>query len=136
MVRSRSRLPRQVLEKLALAFALALLVSGPVLAGEFRSRVDSATLAYQSLPAQARRVERAIRAGGPFDHDKDGDVFGNRERHLPSHARGYYREYTVATSLAHDRGAKRIVCGGFEPRQPEVCYYTADHYNSFSRIVK
>jgi ribonuclease T1 len=62
-------------------------------------------------------------------------VFGNRERLLPLKRRGYYREYTVATPGARDRGARRIVCGGFRPRAPDACWYTGDHYSSFKRIV-
>jgi ribonuclease T1 len=62
-------------------------------------------------------------------------VFGNRERILPREARGYYHEYTVRTPGARDRGARRIVCGGREAKRPEACYYTADHYTSFQRIV-
>jgi ribonuclease T1 len=88
-----------------------------------------------ALPAQAQITDRAIRAGGPFPYQKDGMVFGNRERVLPVKRRGYYREYTVKTPGAHDRGARRIVCGGCEPTRPEACFYTGDHYTSFLRIV-
>ncbi|APR04679.1 ribonuclease [Thauera chlorobenzoica] len=76
-------------------------------------------------------VLESIRQGGPFPYRKDGSVFHNRERLLPTRPRGYYREYTVPTPGARDRGARRIVTGG-EP--PEVFYYTADHYRSFRRI--
>ena len=38
-------------------------------------------------------------------------MFGNRERLLPKRSRGYYREYTVKTPGAKDRGARRIVAG-------------------------
>ena len=87
------------------------------------------------LPAQGPRTYRAIFQGGPFRHDKDGTVFGNRERLLPSQKRGHYREYTVDTPGASTRGARRIVCGG-EPRTaPDLCWYTADHYASFRQIV-
>lgn len=86
------------------------------------------------LPRQGQITYQAILAGGPFAFDKDGDVFGNRERQLPKHPRGYYREYTVAPAHARSRGAKRIVCGG-APRTPDVCYYTQDHYNTFRQIV-
>jgi ribonuclease T1 len=87
------------------------------------------------LPEQARAVHRAILAGGPFRYSKDGSVFGNRERFLPAERRGFYREYTVATSGARDRGARRIICGGTPPTAPTTCYYTGDHYASFNRIT-
>jgi ribonuclease T1 len=75
-----------------------------------------------------------ILQGGPFPFDKDGVVFGNRERFLPMHKRGYYREYTVRTPGSRDRGARRIVCGG-PATSPDDCYYSADHYANFRRIV-
>ena len=102
------------------------------------SAVDPAlpTVALAALPAQAQHTEGLIRQGGPFRHAKDGSVFGNRERLLPAQPRGYYREYTVTTPSARDRGARRIVCGGSRPTQPDRCYYTADHYASFARIVQ
>jgi ribonuclease T1 len=78
---------------------------------------------------------RLIHQGGPFAHEKDGVVFGNRERLLPLQRRGYYREYTVATPGSRDRGARRLVCGGAASR-PETCYYTDDHYASFRRMVQ
>jgi ribonuclease T1 len=88
------------------------------------------------LPPEARHTDKLIRAGGPFPYSKDGTVFGNRERLLPMRPRGHYREYTVKTPGSRDRGARRIVCGGAPPTAPEVCYYTADHYASFNRIVQ
>ncbi|MDP3086298.1 MAG: ribonuclease domain-containing protein [Rubrivivax sp.] len=93
------------------------------------------TIALSTLPPQAQQTQRLILAGGPFPYDKDGSVFGNRERLLPLKARGHYREYTVKTPGASNRGARRIVCGGERPTMPDVCFYTADHYASFSRIV-
>ena len=87
------------------------------------------------LPTEALRTYRAIHSGGPFAYPKDGSVFGNRERLLPDQARGFYREYTVKTPGSSDRGARRIICGGMKPTAPEACYYTADHYASFRRIV-
>jgi ribonuclease T1 len=75
-------------------------------------------------------------SGGPFPYEKDGTTFFNRERLLPSQTRGYYREYTVKTPGARNRGARRIVCGGKEPTRPDSCYYTADHYASFRRITQ
>ncbi|HMN74973.1 MAG TPA: ribonuclease domain-containing protein [Burkholderiaceae bacterium] len=96
---------------------------------------QGATVALAELPREARATEIAIRSGGPFHYSKDGAVFGNRERRLPNKTRGYYREYTVPTPGAPDRGARRIVCGGHQPSAPDACYYTADHYTSFRRIV-
>lgn len=89
-----------------------------------------------TLPLQARQTHSLILSGGPFPYEKDSDVFGNREQRLPPRSRGYYREYTVKTPGSNDRGARRIVCGGARPVEPEACYYTADHYASFSRIVQ
>lgn len=94
-----------------------------------------AEIQWQDLPSQARTTYRLILAGGPFPYEKDGTVFGNRERLLPAQRRGYYREYTVKTPWVRHRGARRIVCGGTQPSAPESCYYTADHYSSFKRIV-
>jgi len=82
-----------------------------------------------SLPHEARETLALIRSGGPFPHQKDGAVFGNREALLPKRERGYYREYTVRTPAARDRGARRIVAG----RGGEY-YYTDDHYRTFRRI--
>ena len=94
------------------------------------------SVALAELPPEARRTEQLIRSGGPFPYAKDGTVFGNRERLLPRERRGYYREYTVKTPGSRDRGARRIVCGGAQPTAPDACYYTADHYASFKRIVQ
>ena len=96
---------------------------------------DQATISVAQLPPQGRETYSLIRQGGPFPYDKDGTVFGNRERLLPAHKRGYYREYTVRTPGARNRGARRIVCGG-KPRTPDACYYTSDHYASFREIVE
>lgn len=54
---------------------------------------------------------RLIYQGGPFKYDKDGSVFGNRERILPAKNRGYYREYTVQTPGERSRapGASFVV---------------------------
>lgn len=93
-----------------------------------------AEVALSELPVQAQETHRLVFAGGPFPYTKDGVVFGNRERLLPRKARGFYREYTVKTPGARTRGARRIVCGGTPPTQPEACYYTDDHYASFKRI--
>ena len=106
--------------------------SSPALAKESAA---SNTVALAQLPAEARTTHSLIRSGGPFPFHKDGVTFGNRERQLPAQPRGFYREYTVPTPHSHNRGARRIVCGGKPPTQPEVCYYTGDHYASFSRIV-
>lgn len=95
---------------------------------------DAITVSVAELPRAGAETYRLIHQGGPFPYDKDGTVFGNREQRLPAHKRGYYREYTVATPGARNRGVRRIVCGG-PPTTPEVCYYTADHYESFRRIV-
>jgi ribonuclease T1 len=94
------------------------------------------TVALSALPPEAQQVQQLIHEGGPFRYSKDGSIFFNRERLLPRQTRGYYREYTVPTPRARNRGARRIVCGGQQPTKPEACYYTADHYASFQRIAQ
>ena len=94
------------------------------------------TVSMAQLPAEAQTTHRLILAGGPFASHKDGSVFGNRERALPRKPRGFYHEYTVRTPGARDRGARRIVCGGTPPTNPEACFYTGDHYATFRQIVQ
>jgi ribonuclease T1 len=103
-----------------LAFAFAFVVLGS--SGEAR---------LQDLPVEARHTVDLIRKGGPFPYQRDGAVFGNRERLLPARERGWYREYTVRTPGARDRGARRIVAG-----RDGTLYYTDDHYRSFKRILE
>jgi ribonuclease T1 len=109
----------------------------PLLAGAALSAVAPARepappalpeIPVAQLPAEARETLALVQRGGPFPYKKDGSTFGNFEKRLPIRARGYYREYTVPTPGARDRGARRIVAGGGE------YYYTDDHYRSFRRI--
>jgi ribonuclease T1 len=93
------------------------------------------TVAQAQLPREAVNTLNLIAAGGPYPYEKDGIVFGNRERLLPAHRRGYYHEYTVPTPHSRNRGARRIVCGGPQQRT-DNCYYSDDHYTSFNRIVE
>jgi len=97
---------------------------------------QSPVVALSSLPKEAQQTQRLIRSGGPFPYAKDGSVFGNRERLLPRRERGFYREYTVPTPGSRNRGARRIICGGRQPTDPEACFYTADHYASFRQIAQ
>ena len=100
------------------------------------SSVSQSNIALAQLPTQAQDMMKLIVAGGPFKYDKDGVVFGNRERVLPAKSRGFYREYTVKTPGERTRGARRIVCGGLQPSAPDACYYTDDHYASFRKIAQ
>ena len=85
----------------------------------------------KQLPREAIETVALIRKGGPFPYQRDGAVFGNREKRLPARERGWYREYTVKTPGARDRGARRIVAG-----RDGTLYYTDDHYRSFKRILE
>ncbi len=128
--------PRR-LRTAGLAFLLAVCASAPLLADARPPAPQTEAVVTRSeLPREALATERTIRAGGPFPYGKDGAAFGNRERLLPARPRGYWREYTVDTPGARNRGARRIVCGGEPPSAPESCYYTDDHYTSFRRIVQ
>lgn len=113
-------------------------VAGGVLSDGAQARTaggELPTVALAELPREAQAIHRRILQGGPFRYEKDGTTFFNRERLLPAAPRGFYREYTVRTPGVSHRGARRIVCGGDPPERPLACYYTADHYASFSRIV-
>lgn len=126
----------QALRKLGLALVVALAASTGSQADARDSASQVGVVSWAQLPEQARQTHQAIEAGGPFPYAKDGSVFGNRERLLPARSRGYYREYTVRTPGARDRGARRIVCGGHEPARPQACFYSNDHYSSFRRIAR
>lgn len=113
---------------------IAAMATTPALARAPVSADIQSTIRVPELPRQGEQVYTLIHNGGPFASEKDGTVFGNRERMLPPFKRGYYREYTVSTPGLSHRGTRRIVCGG-RPVKPDVCYYTADHYASFRKIV-
>ena len=89
------------------------------------SRTDLA----DPIEIEIQRTLDRIAADGPYPFRQDDTVFVNREGRLPKQALGYYREYTVITPGADDRGARRIVRG-----QRGELYYTDDHYGSFRRI--
>jgi ribonuclease T1 len=88
-------------------------------------------VSVHDLPPEAHTTLDLIDSDGPFPYDKDGSVFHNYEGLLPQKADGYYREYTVETPGASNRGARRIVTGG-----DGVRYYTDDHYESFRLIME
>ena len=128
----------QALRKLGLAaVVVGVGLAGATLANDALLAKGSigAKVLLLELPPEALKTYRAIHSGGPFQYSKDGSVFGNREFILPAEPRGFYREYTVPTPGASDRGARRIVCGGPKPTAPEACYYTGDHYSTFRRII-
>jgi ribonuclease T1 len=120
--------------RLTAALVLAAVLVTPA-AGARTSSGLLPDVALADLPAEAREVDALIRQGGPFHFDRDGIVFGNRERILPPEPRNYYHEYTVPTPGVKSRGARRIICGG-PPKAPDACWYTSDHYRSFRRIRK
>ena len=124
----------------AVALALLALSAGSIgISVQAKTEAQAAvlqTVTLNALPAQGRDMMALIEKGGPFKYSKDGTVFGNREKILPARQRGYYREYTVRTPGESSRGARRIVCGGQQPRAPDACFYTDDHYGSFRQIVR
>lgn len=114
----------------AVLVGAVLLLSAPLAAwarDSAENRIPAVSVA--GLPPEARVTLARIKKGGPFPYKRDGVVFNNFERRLPVKERGYYREYTVPTPGARDRGARRIVAG----RNGEL-YYTDDHYRTFRRI--
>lgn len=120
----------------ASVFLVALLLVATVgltTAAFARSAPPPVDVMLVDLPREAQDLFVLIGKGGPFRYSRDGVSFGNRERLLPLMPKGYYREYTVRTAGARDRGARRMVCGG-PSKAPEACYYSDDHYQSFRRI--
>jgi len=119
--RARDRRPAFTAVLLLLVFATSALARGwPKLNDAVRD------------PAERRQVLQTlalIERGGPFPYPRDGVIFGNFERRLPQHPRGWYHEYTVPTPGAHNRGARRIIRGN-----SGETYYTRDHYRSFTRL--
>ena len=106
--------------------------AGSASSGEPSKDPDSGLtfVAVDDLPKEARQTLTLIDQGGPFPYSRDGVTFGNFEKILPKHDRGYYREYTVKTPGERDRGARRIVTGKGGER-----YYTDDHYKSLRPIA-
>lgn len=134
----KSWLPGYLVERLTKLVLSGLLVGASVVPLSVHAKQTVvndalATIKVAELPQQGQQTYERIHQGGPFPYEKDGTVFGNRERLLPAAKRGFYREYTVKTPGSRDRGAKRIVCGG-QTKAPDACFYTADHYSSFRRI--
>jgi ribonuclease T1 len=127
--------------KLVLTSTLDAVATRAAPADNARGDVDGtlasgiATVHVTVQPRPGRETDELIRLGGPFPYDKDGAVFGNRERQLPIEKRGTDREHTVTAPGSRDRGARRIVCGD-PPGMPHARYYTADHYASFRKIVE
>ena len=89
------------------------------------------TVDLADLPPEAQVTYSTIQRGGPFPYPQDGATFGNREGLLPTKDGGWYREYTVRTPGSDDRGARRFVVG-----QDAVFFYTDDHYDSFSEVLR
>ncbi|PSM44053.1 ribonuclease N [Streptomyces dioscori] len=89
------------------------------------------TVQEARLPTETLRALALVDKGGPFSYAQDGAAFSNFEHRLPHRPRGYYREYTVETPGARDRGARRIVAG-----QGGEIYYTDDHYKTFQAVIR
>ena len=115
--------------------AAMLAIVAALFAGTVAARTSGLLpdVALADLPPEARDVSTLIRKGGPFSYDRDGVVFGNREKLLPGKPRGHYHEYTVRTPGVSSRGGRRLVCGG-KMKAPDACYYSDDHYRSFRKI--
>lgn len=131
------------MKELPLAMARLLLLLAALLAGDIQagqcepSRLAPVTAA--ALPDEAHETLKRIKRGGPHPYRRDGSVFGNHERLLPDRPHGYYREFTVRTPGAGNRGPRRIVAGTgnrAEMRSAGEFYYTEDHYRCFRKIIE
>jgi len=116
------------------AWIVLLFVFGHSTSSLFSSGVQQRsipTINATDLPKEARHTIVLIKKGGPYPYRKDGSVFGNFEKLLPLHERGYYKEFTVPSPGARDRGARRIILG-----KTGELYYTDNHYASFRRVLE
>jgi ribonuclease T1 len=115
-------------------FSLCLFIVGLAAAAIARAAPGAPPeVPLAALPREAQEVYALVHRDGPFPFDRDGVVFGNREKLLTAKPRGYYHEYTVRTPGVKSRGARRMICGGAKT-VPDTCYYSDDHYQSFRRI--
>jgi len=117
------------MRRLAWIFLLALCAQ--MLGGHRPPLQRITTIKAVDLPREARQTIAAIKKSGPYPYKRDGTVFGNFERLLPLHERGYYKEFTVPTPGSRDRGARRIILG-----KTGELYYTDDHYKTFKRVLE
>lgn len=107
--------------------------SGSQSAGASSSDADTCTV--DTLPPEAKKqIDDILQDAPPDDGEADGKHFGNYEGLLPKKKSSYYREYTVKTPGINHRGERRIVVGGGTKTDPEVWYYTSDHFESFCTI--
>ncbi|MCB9730752.1 MAG: ribonuclease, partial [Deltaproteobacteria bacterium] len=107
-------------------------------AGERPSLVDGVRRVVEGVSVRADGVvERQgsvdlgetldrIARGERFPSRNDGAVFQNRERRLPAHPSGYYREYVHPTPGMRGPGPQRLIRG-----ERGEWYYTPDHYGTF-----
>jgi guanyl-specific ribonuclease Sa len=130
-LRRLRRLRRPQIALIVLVAAVAIGYAINAARDSHHTGLRSGTVALSSLPGQAADTVHLIDAGGPLPYRQDGEVFNNAEHRLPAEPSGYYREYTVATPGATDRGARRLVLG----RHGEL-YYSPDHYSSFLWIER
>lgn len=92
---------------------------------------------YGRLPANFITKSEAEKAGWPGGSLEPycpgmcigGDRFGNREGLLPSASGRVWYECDINTLGASSRGAERLVWSN-----DGLIYYTADHYESFTRL--
>ncbi|MBC6757642.1 MULTISPECIES: ribonuclease domain-containing protein [unclassified Corynebacterium] len=103
--------------------------------GSNKAGAKGATCTVNTLPEEADDViDRILTDQDHIYSQHDGKHFGNYEGRLPRQRGEYYREYTVTTPGNSSRGARRIVVGGGSENDPDVWYYTDDHYESFCEI--
>lgn len=96
---------------------------------------DTRLCPIDTLPPQTDDVvDRILTNQDHIYSAHDGKHFGNYEGVLPKQHGSYYREYTVDTPGLNHRGARRIVVGGGTEDDPDVWYYTDDHFESFCEI--
>jgi len=88
--------------------------------------MDPATL--QTIKDTIDRAE----SGKPRFQGHDNTPYDNATNLLPSREPRYYTEWAVAES-GERRGGRRLIFGG-DLANPDVIYYSPDHYTTFVKV--
>lgn len=92
-------------------------------------RDESGNVVYTGTIDLSETIARIQRGEELTQFRNDGTVFQNRERRLPPHGSGYYREWVHPTPDERGPGPQRVITG-----ENGEFWYTPNHYKSFIKL--